>query len=89
MQAEGLLDATDRVIFEAARRVGAAVLTKDVDFVQLLERYGPPPRIVWLTCGNITNLDLRRLMETAWPRCVEPLSAGEVLIEIRGRDSVI
>ncbi len=89
MQVEGLLDATDRAIFEAARRVGAVVLTKDVDFVQLLERYGPPPRIVWLTCGNITNRDLRRLMETAWPRCIELLAAGEVLIEIRGPESAI
>lgn len=48
VQAEGLLGAIDRVIFEAARRVGAVVLTKDVDFVQLLERYGH--RLV--SCGS-------------------------------------
>ena len=31
----------------------------------------------------------RRLMETEWARCVDLLAAGEVRIEIRGRESVI
>jgi predicted nuclease of predicted toxin-antitoxin system len=46
----GLARATDREVFEAARKAGAIVLTKDSDFVGILERLGPPPQIIWLTC---------------------------------------
>ena len=51
----GLRDARDEEIFMAARAADAVVLTKDADFVALLERLGPPPRVLWVTCGNTTN----------------------------------
>jgi predicted nuclease of predicted toxin-antitoxin system len=41
--------AEDRVIFDAARKADAVVVTKDRDLVDLLERYGPPPKVVWVT----------------------------------------
>ena len=78
----GLRNADDPTIFAAARTVGAVVMTKDYDFVQLLERFGPPPQIVWLTCGNTSNVRLRELLQIAWPRVGELLRAGESLIEI-------
>lgn len=68
----GLLGATDIAIFEAARAAGAVVVTKDVDFVELLERRGPPPQVVWVTTGNVTNAALRTLV-AAWDRAVELL----------------
>jgi len=37
-----LHDADDDVIFEAAGKAEAVVVTKDSDFVVLLERLGPP-----------------------------------------------
>ena len=48
----GLHEATDGAIFDAARGERAIVMTKDRDFVQLLDRAGPPPQIVWITCGT-------------------------------------
>lgn len=45
----GLRDAEDLEIFTAAKNANVAVLTKDTDFVLLLDRYGPPPQIIWLT----------------------------------------
>jgi len=42
----GLRDAGDRDIFLAAREAGAVVLTKDSDFVRLLEQFGPPPQVL-------------------------------------------
>ncbi|MGZ8379049.1 MAG: DUF5615 family PIN-like protein [Gemmatirosa sp.] len=81
----GLRDAEDLAIFAAARRVGAALMTKDSDFVDLVLRQGPPPQIVWLTCGNTTNAALRAILAEAWPRIAKLLSAGEPLIEISGR----
>lgn len=80
-----LRDAEDRVIFHAARAAGAVVLTKDADFVVLLARHGPPPQIVWLTCGNTSNRALRELLASAWPSAVALLAAGEPLVEISER----
>ena len=39
----GLRDTLDRDIFLAARRADAVVLTKDADFLGLINRLGPPP----------------------------------------------
>ena len=47
-----LREAKDREIFEAARRAGAVVMTKDADFPALIERFVPPPQVTWITCGN-------------------------------------
>lgn len=81
----GLLGAADVAIFEAARAAGAIVVTKDVDFVLLLERRGPPPQVVWVTTGNVTNAALRTLIAAAWPPAVELLRAGEPLVELGDR----
>jgi len=78
----GLLAAEDEEIFARAREAGAVVVTKDSDFVLLQERFGPPPRLIWLTCGNRSNPALKELMVRSWPRIQELLSAGEILIEI-------
>ena len=81
----GLRDAEDPVIVAAARAAGAVLMTKDRDFVDLVARQGPPPRIVWLTCGHTTNAALRGILAGAWPRVADLLAAGESLVEISGR----
>jgi len=64
----GLLAASDIEIFERAREQNAVILTKDSDFVDLVNRGGPPPRVVWLSCGSTTNLRLREILATQWLR---------------------
>ena len=54
----GLRQAEDHDIFFAARKVGAIVVTKDNDFLDLLERHGSPPKIIWLRFGNSSNLKI-------------------------------
>lgn len=78
----GLLTAEDPEIFERARQARAVVITKDSDFIQLQQRFGPPPRLIWLTCGNRSNPALKELMVRSWPRIRDLLAAGEILIEI-------
>ena len=86
VQDAGLLDADDPVIFEAARSGAASVVvTKDEDFVQLVDRRGPPPQVVWVTCGNVRNSELRRIVLEAWPQVATLLAAGEPLVEISQR----
>ena len=58
----GLLESTDRRIFEAARTAGIVVMTKDRDFVEMVERDGPPPQVVWITSGNTSDQRLREIL---------------------------
>jgi predicted nuclease of predicted toxin-antitoxin system len=69
----------------AAREADAVVLTKDRDFVDLLERLGPPPRVLWLTCGNTSNSRLFSILQDAWPRAVALLGLDEPLVEVSDR----
>ncbi len=73
--------ATDEEIFRQARQAGAVVLTKDADFQRLLERHGPPPQVVWITCGNTSNARLREVLERFWPAAQKLLEGGEPLVE--------
>lgn len=52
----GLRDAEEPEIFEAAKAQGVIFMTKDSDFVDLVDRLGAPPQIIWLTCGNTSNV---------------------------------
>lgn len=72
------------MIFTRARDAQAVVITKDRDFLELLERHGPPPQVVWRTCGNTSNASLRALLGNVWPRIADLLAAGEPLIEVGG-----
>ena len=78
----GLRDADDKEIFEAARQEQAVVMTKDSDFVRLLDTLGPPPQVIWVTCGNTSNARLKEVLSNTLPKALELLSAGEKLIEI-------
>lgn len=78
----GLRVAKDEAIFEQARDVGAIVMTKDEDFVKILERRGPPPQIVWLTCGNTSNASLQTILLRRLPKALELIARGEPLVEI-------
>jgi predicted nuclease of predicted toxin-antitoxin system len=77
-----LRDARDIEIFEAARAENAVIMTKDSDFVDLVCRLGTPPQILWLTCGNVTNRNLRRLLTATLPDALEQLRQGTMIVEI-------
>jgi predicted nuclease of predicted toxin-antitoxin system len=78
----GLRDAKDIEIFEAARIDNFVIMTKDSDFIDLVCRLGMPPQILWLTCGNVTNRNLRRLLALTLPDALERLRQGETIVEI-------
>lgn len=78
----GLRDAEDEEIFQAAKQASAVVLTKDADFLRLLNRFGPPPQVIWLTCGNTSNERLQQVLLATFPAALELLAAGEPLVEI-------
>src|SRR5687768_9562827 len=59
----GLRDANDIDIFTQAKKRSSSVviITKDAAFLDLLIRYGSPPRIIFLTCGNTSNHKLKEI----------------------------
>jgi predicted nuclease of predicted toxin-antitoxin system len=81
----GLLTAADQAIFYATRRADAVVVTKDEDFLRLLEANGPPPRVVWVTIGNVRNAELRTIVTRRWLTIREQLEAGEPVVELAER----
>jgi len=78
----GLRDAEDVTIFDLAREAGAAILTKDKDFVTLVQRFGPPPRIIWLTCGNTSNAALKSLLSATFSDAMHLIEDGEAIVEL-------
>ncbi len=81
----GLRDAEDTEIFEAAKAEGVVLITKDSDFVDLANRFGAPPKIIWLRCGNTSNAQLQNILRSTLLDSLELLRSGETLVEIRGR----
>lgn len=78
----GLRDASDRQIFDAAKQAGVVVMTKDRDFIELVSRYGSPPQVIWLTCGNTSNVRLKQILAFTLSKAIDLLSDGESLVEI-------
>ena len=70
----GLRDAEDPEIFEAAKAQNVIFMTKDSDFVDLVERLEAPPQIIWLTCGNTSNLRSDMIGRKADLRTAQELS---------------
>ena len=82
VRAVGLRDAGDEEIYRAARRTEVIVMTKDSDFLNLLDRLGPPPKVIWVTCGNTSNRRMRKILKQTLRSAVEMLQEEEEIIEI-------
>lgn len=77
-----LRDAKDHEIFAEARQAKAVVMTKDRDFVALVERGGPPPQVLWITVGNTSNAHLKVLFDKTLEETLALIQKGEALVEI-------
>lgn len=79
----GLRDVSDPEIFRRARAANAVVMTKDRDFIRLLDEQGPPPQMIWLRLGNSSNAALQQVLTTTVSQALELLRSGESWVEIR------
>lgn len=75
----GLRDAGDREIFDAARANNVILLSKDADFVELVSRLGAPPKLIWLTCGNVSNEALQKLLTQQLDAALEVLRTDDIV----------
>ena len=59
-----MAESDDRAIWDYAKANDFILVSQDVDFADLTTLYGPPPKVVWLRCGNQpTNLIEARLRD--------------------------
>lgn len=79
----GLREAEDSVIWAAARSALVVLVTKDADFEERLRKYGPPPQILWLTCGNTSEARLKEIFEERLEEALALIGSGEPLVEIQ------
>ena len=78
----GLRDADDEVIFQAAREAGAVIVSKDADFLERVLRLGPPPRLLYVTCGNTAKARLMELFRLHFAEAQRLLIEGETVVEL-------
>ena len=50
--------------------------------MQLLTRAGPPPQVIWITCGNTSNARMREILEQTFTNALVLLREGEPFVEI-------
>ncbi|MBF6437122.1 DUF5615 family PIN-like protein [Nocardia cyriacigeorgica] len=81
----GLLSAPDVDVWAEALERGAAIVTKDEDFI-LMGRSrpdAPSPAVIWIRIGNCSRKELLGRFLPILPTVVQMLGAGEKIIEVR------
>ena len=75
----GLRDADDLEIFKKAKHHHCLVvlITKDADFIDLLLRLNSPPKIIFLSCGNTSNVALREILSSKFNEAMKLLDNSE------------
>lgn len=57
-------------------------MSKDRDFLKLIEQHGPPPQLIWITSGNTSNARMRQILSDTLLKVKELLEGGEAIVEI-------
>jgi predicted nuclease of predicted toxin-antitoxin system len=69
----------DFSIYTYAKEKNAIVITKDFDFVQLQERFGSPPKIIFVTCGNTSNQKMKEILKSKFQLISELLHSNNLV----------
>jgi predicted nuclease of predicted toxin-antitoxin system len=59
---EGLEQASDRVLWDHAGRNQFVLVSLDADFAEMASLLGPPPKVIWLRCGNQPTAMIERML---------------------------
>ncbi|AYV55492.1 hypothetical protein EFP84_08175 [Leptospira kmetyi] len=74
---------TDREIFFQARgQSGVIIMSKDSDFIDLVNQYGPPPKFIWIRSGNTSNEFIKKTLIKTLPIALDLLQKTESIVEI-------
>jgi predicted nuclease of predicted toxin-antitoxin system len=61
----GLSEASDAELWDRAGADGYVLVTHDADFAEMAALRGPPPKVIWLRCGNQSTAQIERLLRAA------------------------
>lgn len=75
--------ATDHFVFKSLQTAGNVIVTRDEDFVVLVTRSGPPPQVLWVRLGNMSNKELEQRLHRTLAECIKLLIEGEAVVELR------
>jgi predicted nuclease of predicted toxin-antitoxin system len=53
--------ADDQAIWQFAKANGFTIVSLDSDFADMAALFGPPPKVIWLRCGNQTSAVIGKL----------------------------
>jgi len=53
--------------------------------INLLDRIGPPPEVIWITSGNTSNRRMRQILKQTLRPAVDMLEGEEEIVEIGGQ----
>ncbi|MEM6782646.1 MAG: DUF5615 family PIN-like protein [Bacteroidota bacterium] len=62
VDALGLGQADDRLVWQHAKLHGFIIVSKDADFSELSVLRGFPPKVVWVRLGNCTTRDIEEVL---------------------------
>lgn len=65
----GMQEAMDIEIFQHAKQRNVCFMTKDSDFVDLFEKFGPPPQIIWIRCRKTSNASMIKFYQKRFLTC--------------------
>lgn len=76
------MEKPDSEVFFHARENDYIIVSKDNDFLDLVAYHGAPPKILFVTCGNIRNAELFAIFEKNFNVALELLSLSTPIVEI-------
>ncbi len=65
----GLASAHDELVWTYAAQHGFIIVSKDSDFHQRSFLDGPPPKVIWLRCGNRTTQEIMAILRSHHAAC--------------------
>ena len=58
----GLAEADDRAVWQHAQANAFILVSQDSDFADMAALFGPPPKVIWLRCGNQPTQAIEKLL---------------------------
>jgi len=82
----GLLESSDREIWEYAKAGNFVIVSTDSDFYELATTIGPPPKVVWFRRWTHPTRDAERVLRRDAIRIAEFAADAELAVLVLDRD---
>jgi len=78
----GLAEASDLAIWAYAGANGFVLVSLDADFAELAALRGPPPKVIWLRCGNQPTAAVEELLRSHASTIADFKDSADACLEI-------